>query len=202
MHRKRPARKQRGAVMVEFIVAILPFSLLFTGVIQLAMISVAKLTVHYAAACAARAAVVVIPEEEEGGHDAGNERIRNAALWALLPIASSGAGSQSITDAFAKGGGYSEVSRSTGVLLDQSRLGGDGYDAQITTRVVYAYHCTIPLASRFFCSTIGELPEAAQKDLHAANITPGAGRFLVLRAQHTLTKQGRPNPAVNPRRPL
>ena len=54
MRRRRPG--VRGAVAVEFLIAIVPFTLIFTGVIQLALISVAKLTVHYAAAGAAQPA--------------------------------------------------------------------------------------------------------------------------------------------------
>jgi TadE-like protein len=199
---RRRQRRARGAVAVEFLIAIVPFTLLFTGVIQLAMISVAKLTVHYAAACAARAAVVVVPDEEEDGHEAGNELIRDAAIYALLPIASTGDANHSITDALGKGGGWGQLSRHVGVLLDEDKLEGDDYDAQITTRVVYAYHCTIPVASLFFCSPPGELPAAARKDMQSAKINVGDGRYLILRAEHTLTKQGRPHPAQNPRRPF
>jgi Flp pilus assembly protein TadG len=197
---RRRRKNARGAVAVEFLIAIVPFTLLFTGVIQLAMISVAKLAVHYAAACAARAAIVVVPDEEEDARDAGNELIRDAAVYALLPVAPTSADTNSITDAFGKGGGWGEVTRHVGVLLDESRLAGDEYDAQITTRVVFAYHCSIPLASLFFCSPVGELPAAARKDLQAAKLNVGSGRYLILRAEHTLTKQGRPDPRTNPRR--
>src|SRR5262245_40569041 len=198
----RLARRETGAVAVEFIMAVVPFMLLMSGVVQLAMISVAKLAVHYAAACAARAAIVVLPKEEEMSRDAGNERIREAAMVALLPVASSGQPTSSLANAFAKGGGWAELSKTTGVLLEQRRLSAGGHDAQITTRVVFAYHCTVPLASLFFCSPPGELPEAAQHDLSAAGVKPGPGRYLALRAEHTLTKQGRPNPLVNPERPF
>jgi hypothetical protein len=187
-------------VSVEFIIAIIPFFLMFTGVVQLAMISVAKMAVHYAAACAARAAIVIVPEEEEHGTKAGNQRIKDAALYALLPIASS-TSNRSVAGAFG-GAAWGELAKSVGVLFQQSRIGADQFDAQITTRVVYAYPCSIPMANRFFCSTIDKLPEAAQRDLHAANINPGGGRYLILRAEHTLTKQGRPQPEINPEKEL
>jgi hypothetical protein len=198
MRRRRPG--VHGAVAVEFLIAIVPFTLIFTGVIQLALISVAKLTVHYAAACAARAAVVVVPDEEESAHDAGNELVRNAAIYPLLGVAPTGEANSTITDALGKGGGWSQLSKNVGVIMQQSRLGADEYDAQITTRVVYAYHCAIPVASEFFCSPTGELPEAARNDMQLAHVTAGAGRYLILRAEHTLTKQGRPHPLENPRR--
>jgi hypothetical protein len=201
MHRRRQQHR-RGAVSVEFLIVIMPFTLLFTGVLQLALISAAKLTVHYAAACAARAAIVVVPEEEEDGHDAGNELIRDAAIYALLPIAPTSNPRSTVIDALGQGGGWGEVAKHTGVLLTESRLESDEYDAQITTRVVYAYHCAVPIASWFFCSPVGELPAAARKDLQSAKISvSGGGRYLILRAQHTLTKQGRPDPRTNPRRP-
>jgi Flp pilus assembly protein TadG len=199
MQRRRQHRV-RGAVAVEFLIAIVPFTLLLTGVVQLAMISVAKLATHYAAACAARAAVVVVPDEEEDANDAGNQLIRDAAVYALLPVAPTSGTTSSITDALGKGGGWGEVAKQVGVLFDESAVAGDDYDAQITTRVVFAYHCSIPVASEIFCSPSGELPAAARKDLDAAKITTGPGRYLILRAEHTLTKQGRPNPRENPRR--
>jgi Flp pilus assembly protein TadG len=202
MRRLRRGARPRGSVAVEFIIVIIPFLFIFTGIIQLALISVAKLTVHYAAACAARAAVVVIPDNEELGHDATNDSIRNAAVYAVLPITPAAGVNGTIVSAFGPGGGWSAASKSTGVIISQSRFGSDEYDAQITVRVVYAYKCVVPIASRFFCGTIGELPGAATSDLSKANVSPGDGRYLILRAQHTLTKQGRPHPTLNPRKPF
>jgi Flp pilus assembly protein TadG len=204
MKRRSRRSRRRGVVAVEFIVAIIPFILMMTGVVQLALISVAKIATHYAAACAARAAIVVVPEEEEHGTIAGNGRIKDAALYALLPVASpSGNANMSIGNALARGTAWGNLAKKVGVLLQQSRLGSDEFDAQITTRVVYAYHCTVPMASRFFCGLISDLPPAAKRDLERAKIDVGSGRYLILRAEHTLTKQGRPNPDANPlREPL
>jgi Flp pilus assembly protein TadG len=198
----RRAPRPRGSVSVEFVLVIVPFMLLFTGVIQLALISVAKLTVHYAAACAARAAVVVIPDNEEMGHDAGNESIRNAAVYALLPITPSAGTNGTIASAFGPGGGWGATTKATGIIVSQSQFGADRWDAQITVRVVYAYKCVVPLASRYFCAPVSELPDVARNDLQKAGVNPPTGRYLILRAQATMTKQGRPNAELNPRKPF
>jgi len=198
MRSARRRNRQQGVVGAEFLIAIGPFTLLFTGLIQLTLISAAKLAVHYAAACAARAAVVVVPDEEENGHQAGNNRIRDAAVTALLPLASTAQANNTMTDAFRRGANWGEVENATGIILKQGRLEGEQYDAQIKTRVVYAYHCTVPFANRFFCSLVGQLPDAARKDLEDAHVHVGAGRYLILRAEQTLTKQGRPEPQANP----
>lgn len=202
MRRLRRALRPRGSVAIEFIIAIIPFLMILTGVIQLALISVAKLTVHYAAVCATRAAIVVLPENEELGRDVNTENIRDAAVYAILPIAPAISANSTLIESFGQGGGWNEASKNTGIIIQQGMFGTDTWDSQVTVRVVYAYHCSVPIASRFFCAPESELPEAAVKDLHAANIKPGDGRFLILRAEHTLTKQGRPHPELNPRKKI
>ena len=56
-------RQQRGAVYAEFLVAFMPFLLLFLGGVQLALVAQARVVVQHAASLAARAAVVTIDDD-------------------------------------------------------------------------------------------------------------------------------------------
>jgi len=104
---------ESGAVMAEFVIVVIPFFLMFFGLMQMALASLARVLVSYAAFCAARAAIVIVPM---GGAEVGtvggsgssseqanqigsgsNDRkdfsdsskkaglIRNAAAYAMIP---------------------------------------------------------------------------------------------------------------------
>jgi hypothetical protein len=53
----------RGVVFIEFIIAFVPIFVLFLGVVQLALLSVANLVVQHAAVAGARAASVVLDDD-------------------------------------------------------------------------------------------------------------------------------------------
>ncbi len=107
--RARPANEPRpggqdGTALLEFAL-ILPIALmLILLMVQSALLMAGNLCVHYSAFCAARAAIVVVPADyEEAGEPpnvvAGDDgkkmySIKQAAVWALLPISS---GSRDIT---------------------------------------------------------------------------------------------------------
>jgi hypothetical protein len=55
-------RSQRGVVMMEFLIALLPVMIMFLGMAQFSMAAVAKLLVRHSAVVGARAAVVVLEE--------------------------------------------------------------------------------------------------------------------------------------------
>jgi len=110
---------ESGAAAAEFVIVVIPFMLMLTALMQLALASMGRVLVSYAAFCAARAAMVFVPmkpEEVEGiGNKAGqpvtqemenkvgygaNTRtdfaishkaalIRNAAAYALIPTSPS-----------------------------------------------------------------------------------------------------------------
>jgi hypothetical protein len=54
---------QRGVVMIEFLIAFVPTFVLFLGVVQLALLSAARLVVQHAAVAGARSAVVVLDDD-------------------------------------------------------------------------------------------------------------------------------------------
>jgi hypothetical protein len=69
---KRPSRA-RGATTSEFLIVIIPFLLLLFGIMQLALASLARLLVSYAAFAAARAAVVFVPQSSDELATAGGK---------------------------------------------------------------------------------------------------------------------------------
>jgi hypothetical protein len=91
------ARATRGIVYAEFLIAFVPFFLLFLGGVQLAFMATARIVVRHAAVQAARAAVVAIDDDPYfDGDDAtqrkhvsatgeGREGKSVSALTALLP---------------------------------------------------------------------------------------------------------------------
>jgi hypothetical protein len=117
--RRPKALGESGAVMAEFVIVCIPFFLMFFGLMQMALASLARVLVSYAAFAAARAAIVVIPmagpdASSVGGavsSTANNEQankigygantrtdfaisnkaalIRNAAAYAMIPASPS-----------------------------------------------------------------------------------------------------------------
>ncbi len=102
-------RKKQGVVYVETIIVIIPFLILFFGLIQLGLLLAADLLVQHAAAKAARAAIVILPDDSKEAaysksplnkigkgkglkaykktkKESRYEAIRNAARMVLSPI--------------------------------------------------------------------------------------------------------------------
>jgi hypothetical protein len=61
--RKPRALGQSGAAAAEFVIVVIPFMLMLTGLMQLALASMARVLVSYSAFSAARAAIVMVPME-------------------------------------------------------------------------------------------------------------------------------------------
>ena len=59
--RKPKELGQSGAAAAEFVIVVIPFMLMLTGLMQLALASMGRVLVSYAAFCAARAAIVIVP---------------------------------------------------------------------------------------------------------------------------------------------
>lgn len=92
----RPAGPTEGGAMIEFAL-VLPFLLMIVLVmVQSALLMGGRLCVNYAAYCAARSAVVQIPRDiglSEPPNYLGErkaERVRLAALWAVMPVSYGG----------------------------------------------------------------------------------------------------------------
>lgn len=89
-------RRERGAVMVEFLIAFLPTFLLFLGLVQSGLLFTVRLVTQHAATTTARAAAVVIGDDPkrydgEPAHQLTrngkrSKAVRNAALITLSPL--------------------------------------------------------------------------------------------------------------------
>ena len=89
---------QSGAAMLEFVM-VLPIALMLVLLmVQSSLLMVGNLCVNYASYCAARCAAVTVPlnvSSSEGanivasGQSAKSERIRLAAVWAMMPVSCS-----------------------------------------------------------------------------------------------------------------
>ncbi len=100
-HRKRPRDGQSGAAILEFTIIIPIIGSLAMVMVQSAFLMGGNLCVHYAAYCAARSAVVQIPRDYSDigedpnvlGHPDGSKkfmRIKDAAIWAVMPVSAGG----------------------------------------------------------------------------------------------------------------
>ena len=193
--RRGLVRDERGSVMSEFVLTIMWYLFLFTGLLQIALASMAVLSVRYAAFCAARAAIVLDPDESATDR---TERIQRAAAYALIAVSPRWSSYQATLDAKDDGTRVSSA-------LDQGE-GLDGADGAlfrinhkrwyaglatyvslegdtsttgsgpVTATVQYRFSCQIPLASRVMC-------EATT-----------FGRTILMTASHTLINQGAPYP--------
>jgi Flp pilus assembly protein TadG len=176
----------RGAVLLEFLLAIIPVLLLFLGSVQYVLLAVADLVVRHAALTGVRAAIVVLaddPQHYEGEALGSVQRaglrvatIRRAVASPLAAIA------PEVTDlAFAIGKptslhgalGTSPAQRylngttfydrvATAITFPQAPLSTRLIDTSleraeaITLRVTHLYRCAVPLADALFCASLLE----------------------------------------------
>lgn len=96
---RRPrAMGQSGAAAAEFVITIIPFLLLLFGVMQMALASMAKVLVSYAAFCAARAAIVFVPAEPQGGGLSSGSPLPLPVATRSEEAGAIGKGSNTLTD--------------------------------------------------------------------------------------------------------
>jgi Flp pilus assembly protein TadG len=128
------ARDTRGAVLVEFVVAIFPLLTIFFVFVQLSAIAVAALMTKQAGVVAARAAAVYSNTKNnvpEACGDDGQKKIEEAVTAALGPWAKKMTTEVEVTDT-------------------SSRKEPDGVYDLVTVRVTARYRCEVPLG-RIIC---------------------------------------------------
>jgi TadE-like protein len=157
---------QRGTVIVEFLIIIIPLLALILGTLQVALLASAKLVTMQAARNAARAAVVVL--NEEPGRYGGEPRLaappssrRHAEIQRAAEVTLMAAASAvHVSDVFAARTAL--VTPRTGILAPggpcnpivafPGKPGGTfGLDEDVTVRVTIDYPCAIPLGRFFAC---------------------------------------------------
>jgi Flp pilus assembly protein TadG len=123
-HAARLGKDQKGAVMVEFALAILPVLLIFFGTVQYCVCAYVNLIVHHGAFVAARCLAVVHP----GMPDAGKKEDCTDGVNALF--------------------GTGSTLKATVTLQSPPATTSEHID---TTEVELKYKCTIPLGDVVAC---------------------------------------------------
>ena len=188
--RDRSRRRGRGVVSVEFLIASAPFFVVLMGVMQYAMASVARVAVEYAAFSAARAAVVWLPREDAG---TGGDPSTAAAypLIALSPAVDHG--KVSVADYLGNSAIMSQIDAraayARGATVVDVTPEHPGWNDDVTVEVAYLYSCKIPIGKQIMCHRFTDLPADARAKFSGSY----PGWYLLMRATHTLTNQGRPS---------
>jgi Flp pilus assembly protein TadG len=126
-------KDKRGAVLVEFVVALMPMMMTFFGFVEVTKIYAASLGTRHAAITAARAAAVMSKVHDNNPATQGGEgEIKSAAGQALAPWISNGA-----------------ISAVTVTVNDTSSR-SDPY-GPVHVKVAATYHCKVPLMGRIVC---------------------------------------------------
>jgi Flp pilus assembly protein TadG len=124
---KSRRKRERGAAVVEFMVAAMPLLITFFSFVQVGKIMTAQLIVQHAANCAVRAATVVVNPDSNPGASGKASDVEMAAKGAL------GAFGKSIT-------------------LSAAPSGGGSRNAPVNVTVTATYTCDVPLGKTIVCS--------------------------------------------------
>ena len=123
-----PARAGRkGAVYVEFLIAIVPMLTLFWGLLQMNGLLLADLVVRHAAMMAVRAAVVCDSDKDTSGESGAHDCAQQAAEATCKSVRSIRGLSVHVTGASVTG------------------------NAPVTVTVSANYYCQVPLVAGFAC---------------------------------------------------
>ncbi|MBX3225735.1 MAG: pilus assembly protein [Labilithrix sp.] len=127
---KRLMRNTKGAVMAEFVIAIVPVMTTFFSFVQLSRIATARLVVKHSAIVGARAAAVMSnandnTPDQPGGNQQGE--VSNAVKTAMGPW-------------FTKAGGFTVVN----VSVTDSSSRSDPY-GWVEVKVNTLYACNVPM---------------------------------------------------------
>lgn len=134
MKKAKLARDTRGAVLAEFVIALLPLVTVFFVFVQLSMLAVSSIIVKHSAVVGARAAAVYsngnrnVPEL---CGDNGEQKVRDAVRAALGPWSNRITTTVDITDT-------------------SSRSENDGVYDLVTVKVTARVRCAVPLG-KFIC---------------------------------------------------
>jgi Flp pilus assembly protein TadG len=134
---KRLHTDKKGAVLVEFLVAVMPLMITFSSFVQVAQVATARIVVKHSAIVAARAAAVIsnghnnTPDQEKGDNQSEIESAVNAAL-----------------------GPWADTMDSVQVQVDDKSSGDDPY-GMIQVTVTTQYHCSVPFGASIVCKAGG-----------------------------------------------
>jgi Flp pilus assembly protein TadG len=145
----------RGAIYVEYAIAIVPMFVLFWGLLQLNGLLLADLVVRDAAEKAVRAAIVCDSDHETSGMSGGMQCAQQAAAETVKAV-------KSIADA--------EV-----ISLDGADSAGN---QEVTAVVVAHYYCQVPLVAGLVCAAFrGEGSSIEMATLERSAQMPNQGHY-------------------------
>lgn len=136
---------ERGAVLVEFLVALMPLMITFSSFVQLSQIATARVVVKHATIVGARAAAVISnanhnTPDQKSGDNLGE--IRNG-VWAAL-------------------GPWSKTMRGVDVEVQDQSSCDDPYGL-VTVTVNARYKCSVPFGGQLLCGTHGGMHDISFK---------------------------------------
>ncbi len=158
-------RDRRGAAYVEFLIAIVPFFLFVTCVLQGALLQLGHLVTERAADAAARSAVVVLDDDPARYGGAGRNQATGQRMETIK---------QAADNVLAALPGTSAADRDAALTVEIPG-GTASVEGPVNVRVTYRFRCAIPLARLVICS--------------GANSGGTPGTF-VIETQATLPNQG------------
>lgn len=120
-------RSTRGAVYVEFMIAVVPLFMMFWGLMQLNGFLVADIVTRHAAVNAVRAAIVCDSDEKTKGESGAVECATEAAKMTTKAVQS--------------------IEKTTVAVRGASESGNGPVIAQVSA----TYHCQVPLMARVVC---------------------------------------------------
>ena len=129
----------KGAVMAEFVIAIVPVFITFFSFVQLSKVATARLVVKHSAIAGARAAAVMsnandnLPDQASGGQQG---EITKAVKASMGPW-------------FARSGGITSVNVT--VKDSSSRARPNGQYEWVEVKVSALYACKVPLGNMWAC---------------------------------------------------
>jgi uncharacterized membrane protein YgcG len=128
---------KKGAVLVEFLIALMPLMITFSCFVQLSQMATAKLVVKHSAIVGARAAAVIsnkhnnTPDQPKGENKADIEAGVNAAL-----------------------GPWKKQMATVTVKVEDSSSCDDPY-GMVKVTVTAAHKCLVPFGGRLMCGAVG-----------------------------------------------
>ncbi len=139
MRRAKPIKAfhqdKRGAVLAEFLIALMPLMITFSSFVQLTQIATARLVLKHTTVVAARAAAVM----SNGNNNTPGMKNADKNEGELLMAVKAGLGP------------WDSTMENLSVKVDSDQSSGSDVYGMITVRVQADYHCAVPFGGFIVC---------------------------------------------------
>jgi hypothetical protein len=156
---RRGRSDERGAVMVESLVAIPTLLAFFAMIVQLAYLSIASLTVQHAAVVAARSASVIVPDMPTAFDDHSKVGAADGDRLAAVTEAASKviAALKPLPSLSLQGDSAFQPDAKVALLKDGKEATDFEPEAVIQARVEYEYQCAVMFGGSLICGADGKV---------------------------------------------